>query len=135
MTKIQETLLNVFEKTTDLYWKTHSYHWNYLGPDFYQIHKMLDEQYNNLWSALDQIAERMRVQNLPAPVKLPQSEAKAKQRQDILNDLLNLQEEIIITLKSSIETLTKENDPAGTDFLTGRLAEHEKMAWMIKASI
>ncbi len=43
-----------------LYHKTHGYHWNVTGPLFYSIHKLTDEQYNDLAQAVDDIAERIR---------------------------------------------------------------------------
>jgi len=42
-----------------LYLKTHSYHWNVTGPRFRDLHMMFEEQYTELATAVDDIAERM----------------------------------------------------------------------------
>ena len=46
--------------TYTLYLKTHNYHWNVTGPKFFMIHKMTEEQYGELFKAIDDIAERVR---------------------------------------------------------------------------
>lgn len=61
-----DTLNTVLGETFRLYVQTHGYHWNVVGPNFRQLHAMFEEQYQNLWSALDEIAERIRIQG-PVP--------------------------------------------------------------------
>ena len=39
---------------------THLAHWNVEGSDFFQLHKIFQEQYENLFEAVDEIAERVR---------------------------------------------------------------------------
>jgi starvation-inducible DNA-binding protein len=50
-----------------LYAQIHGYHWNVEGPNFRQLHATFEEQYQNLWAALDEIAERIRSQGAYAP--------------------------------------------------------------------
>src|SRR5579871_6319221 len=50
-----------------LYLKTQNFHWNVIGPHFYAYHKMFEEQYNQLADATDEIAERIRALDAPAP--------------------------------------------------------------------
>ena len=50
-----------------LYLKTHNFHWNVTGPMFNTLHLMFETQYNELWLANDQIAERIRSLGYPAP--------------------------------------------------------------------
>jgi len=47
--------------------------------------------------------------------------------------LLKDHETIVCNLRKWITELGDINDVASEDFLTGRLAEHEKMAWMLRA--
>lgn len=49
-----------------LYLKTLNFHWNVKGPQFISLHKMFEEQYRDFWSALDDIAERIRTLDQPA---------------------------------------------------------------------
>ena len=50
-----------------LYLKTHGYHWNVRGPEFFSLHNLLEEQYREIWAALDDIAERIRALGELAP--------------------------------------------------------------------
>ncbi len=135
--KIKHTLDTVFGSVYDLYFKTHSCHWNVVAKDFHELHIMLEGQYNYLWSSLDQIAERYRVFDLPAPTVSHAVDASfsTESRDVLLTTLLSFADETIIVLREAIETLTAQDDAAGADLLTGMLAEHEKNAWMIRSSI
>ena len=53
-----EALKKLLGETYALYAKTHGYHWNVTGPRFNALHTMFELQYNELWAALDEIAER-----------------------------------------------------------------------------
>ena len=50
-----------------LYVKTRNFHWNVTGPHFAQLHKLYEEQYNQLAEAIDSTAERIRMLGAPAP--------------------------------------------------------------------
>jgi starvation-inducible DNA-binding protein len=39
---------------------THYAHWNVEGPGFFALHKAFEEQYEHLFKAIDEIAERVR---------------------------------------------------------------------------
>ncbi len=52
----------------------------------------------------------------------------------MFQDLLRDHESLIAVLRVSIGKLGEAGDEAGADFLTGRLADHEKTAWMLRAS-
>ena len=64
---IADGLSRVMADTYTLYLKTHSYHWNVTGPQFNTLHLMFETQYNELWVAVDLIAERIRSLGRPAP--------------------------------------------------------------------
>ena len=50
-----------------LYLKTHNFHWNVTGPMFNALHMMFETQYTEQWTALDEIAERIRALGFNAP--------------------------------------------------------------------
>ena len=58
--EIADGLSHVLADTYTLYLKTHGYHWNVTGPLFNTLHLMFEVQYNELWLAVDLIAERIR---------------------------------------------------------------------------
>ena len=53
--------------TYTLYLKTHGYHWNVEGPHFQQLHIQFMEQYTEMWTAVDELAERVRSLGYRAP--------------------------------------------------------------------
>src|SRR4051812_16275432 len=43
-----------------LYVKIKSFHWHISGPRFYELHKLLDEQAEQIFGMVDDVAERAR---------------------------------------------------------------------------
>src|SRR4051794_11287144 len=64
---IAEGLSRVLADTYTLYLKTHNFHWNVEGPLFNTLHLMFEQQYTELATAVDLIAERIRALGFPAP--------------------------------------------------------------------
>jgi starvation-inducible DNA-binding protein len=60
-------LSKLLADTYSLYLKTHSFHWNVTGPQFNSLHAMFETQYNELWLAADEVAERIRTLDVFAP--------------------------------------------------------------------
>ncbi len=69
-TQVAKHLSWVLSDTYVLMVKTHGYHWNVTGPLFPQLHTLFETQYNELFTAADEIAERIRGLNMPAPVSM-----------------------------------------------------------------
>ena len=56
---LAEGLGDILADTYRLVFKTHAYHWNVEGPLFYSVHKLTEEQYENMFAAADELAERI----------------------------------------------------------------------------
>ena len=65
--KIAKGLSALLADSYTLYLMTHNFHWNVTGPQFNSLHQMFMTQYTEQWTALDQIAERIRALGHPAP--------------------------------------------------------------------
>src|SRR3989338_9753996 len=65
--KIAQGLSKFLADTYTLYLKTHNFHWNVTGPMFQTLHLMFEQHYNELWMAVDLIAERIRALGVLAP--------------------------------------------------------------------
>jgi starvation-inducible DNA-binding protein len=126
-----------------LYFKTHTFHWNVTGPNFYSLHKLFNDQYEALFKSMDEIAERIRSLGSIVSTSSPrfQSLSSLKESGEVLDDktqlltLLNDHEMVIFNLRKWMTELNNTNDVATVDFLTSCLAEHEKMAWMLRAHL
>jgi starvation-inducible DNA-binding protein len=65
--KIAEGLKRLLADSYTLYLQTHNFHWNVTGPKFRELHLMFEEHYNELATAVDGIAERIRTLDVAAP--------------------------------------------------------------------
>src|SRR3989338_4269510 len=65
--KIAQGVSKLLADTYTLYLKTHNFHWNVTGPMFQTLHLMFEQHYNELWMAVDLIAERIRALDQLAP--------------------------------------------------------------------
>ncbi len=67
---LAELLEKALSDTYVLYAKIQGVHWNVSGPMFLSVHKMTEEQYEDLAESIDKLAERMRALGYAAPTKL-----------------------------------------------------------------
>ena len=66
---IADGLADVLADTYRLTFKTHAYHWNVAGPLFYSVHNLTEEQYEDMFQAADDLAERIRALGHLAPMQ------------------------------------------------------------------
>lgn len=136
-----DSLKAILGKTFRLYVQTHGYHWNVEGPEFRQLHALFEEQYTELWGALDEIAERVRCLGAYAPgnvaelMALAEDEAApAQSAEAMMAALIAGHEAMAADLREAIATAQEAEDEVSAGFLTDRLEWHEKELWMMKAS-
>jgi starvation-inducible DNA-binding protein len=128
-----------------LYTKTRRAHWNVEGPDFYSKHKFFEAQYEQLDEIMDQVAERIRVLGHYAPSTLKDYLALTHLTEHLhginegigfSKELLADHESIIMQLRENINHFANQLKDIGTsDFITGLMETHEKMAWMLRAHL
>jgi starvation-inducible DNA-binding protein len=126
-----------------LYTKTRNYHWNVTGPQFNDLHKFFEAQYEELNEFVDDVAERARqlggraygsLAEFAKTARLTEQPGTVPAAKEMLAALLADHEAVIRTLRGDIGAVTDRYKDVGTaDFLTGLLEKHEKMAWMLRA--
>jgi starvation-inducible DNA-binding protein len=126
-----------------LYTKTRNYHWNVVGPQFNDLHKFFESQYEALNEVVDDVAERARSLGGKAYGTLAEFVQHSRLREQpgkqpaALTMVANLQadhEAMVRTLRADLATVMDKHNDAGTsDFLTGLMEKHEKMAWMLRS--
>jgi len=139
--KVAGALSNVLADTFILYLKTHNFHWNVSGPMFPTLHAMFEEQYNELWLAVDAIAERIRSLGFSAPgsygefskLTYLQESPVATNATEMIAELLRDHETSARTARSALAIARTAVDAPTEDLLTQRLAAHEKTAWMLRS--
>ncbi len=137
-----EALKVLLSETYALYTKTHGYHWNVTGPRFNELHTMFMAQYNELWLALDLIAERIRALGHFAPGSSGEMLEHATIKPDngvpeaaeMVKHLASGHEAVSKAAKAGIKVAEKNNDPVTVDLFTQRAQIAEKTAWMLRAA-
>ena len=139
--KIADGLARLLADNFSLYLKTHNFHWNVKGPMFQTLHVMFEQQYNELWLALDAIAERIRALGFPAP-GTPSEYAKLSSipetggvpdAKEMVRILVQGHEAVARTARKIFPAVDKANDEPTADLLTQRMQVHEKTAWMLRS--
>lgn len=141
--KIAEHLSHLLANTYTLYLKTQNFHWNVTGPHFHSLHKMFEEQYQELANSIDEIAERIRALGKPAPgsfsefLKLSyiKDAAGSANANDMVKKLLADHERIIEYIAEVFPDVEEAQDEATVDLLNKRTESHEKTAWMLRSSV
>lgn len=126
-----------------LYTKTRKYHWNVTGPQFNDLHKFFESQYEVLNGIVDEVAERARqlgsvsfgtLAEFTKHTRLKEKPGQNPSAQGMIQELLTDHEAIIRSLRTDLDACANQYQDMGTsDFLTGLMEQHEKMAWMLRA--
>lgn len=141
MSKITDALSILLADTFTLYLKTHKYHWNVEGSDFYELHIFFEKLYNEIWEATDEIAERIRSLGEYAPGSFQEfakltniKDAATKLKGEaMIKDMLAGHEIVIKSAQKVLALCDKSGDAATADFVTGRIEAHQKNAWMLRS--
>ena len=139
--KIAGGLSRLLADTFTVYLKTHNFHWNVTGPMFNTLHLMFETQYNELWTATDAIAERIRSLGHPAPATYAEfgkltsiQETPGQPKADeMVRLLVEGNEAVVRTARTIFPSVEKANDEPTADLLTQRMQIHEKNAWMLRS--
>ena len=141
--KAAEQLGIVLASTYTLYLKTHNFHWNVVGPNFYPLHELFEEQYNELATAVDDIAERIRALGCFAPgsysqfaklSKIQETEGVSK-GEETVRILAEDNETMSRIAREAIAALEGTEDEVTSGLLGERMSVHEKTAWMLRSHL
>ncbi len=140
--KSADAVSKLLADTYTLYLKTHGYHWNVEGPHFQQLHDQFMEQYTEMWTAVDELAERVRALGHYAPVsyadmaKLSSLEEETSQPnwQEMVVNLAKGHEQVAKSARDVLRVAEDIGDDATADVVGPRITLHEKTAWMLRAT-
>lgn len=123
------------------YLKTHNYHWNVEGSDFYQFHELFGEIYNEVFGAIDTLAEQIRTLDVYAPGTLQ----RLKQLSSVVEDeglpapivmarnLYNENNKVLASLMSGYQMAEEMGELGISNFLQDRIQAHQKHAWFLRS--
>lgn len=138
---IAEGLKRLLADSYTLYLQTHNFHWNVVGPQFHQLHMIFEEQYTELATAVDDIAERIRTLDVPAPATYKQFASLSSIEEvegvpsgnEMVDILTHGHEQIVKTCREVLKRAQDGDDESTTALVSDRMRVHEKTAWMLRA--
>lgn len=130
----QATLFMLFQKT----WV---YHWNVVGSEFYQFHKVFGEQYEQMFEEIDRLTEHMRYLNIkPISTLSRVTEVshilEANNKLDdmgMVRDLISDNETLVNLLKQVAEESEQQKSRGTTNLVDDLNEAHGKFIWMLKS--
>jgi starvation-inducible DNA-binding protein len=140
-TRMVESLNQVLADSYALLGLTHLAHWNVEGANFFGLHKAFEEQYQELFEAVDEIAERVRaiggyavggLHRLASMAGIEEFTPPLAQK-DYVAALVTAHEKLLQDAIQARETAGQVNDLESQDLMIGRITHHEKTLWMLKS--
>lgn len=138
---LNDSLNQVLADSYALMALTHLAHWNVEGPGFFALHTAFQTQYEELFTAIDEIAERIRARGAYAIGGLATFAEAAKIREfaapmsqeDYVRALIAANEKLLADLATARDLTGEANDPESQDLMIGRIILHQKTLWMLKS--
>ena len=140
-TRVADGLNLMVADTYALMGLTHLAHWNVEGADFFPLHKAFQEQYENLFEAVDEIAERVRaldafavggLSTLASMAQLNEFKSPMPQK-DYVAALVVAHEKVVDDATRTREAAGESGDLQSQDLMVKRILWHEKTLWMLKS--
>ena len=143
MEEVINPLKTAFADTYAFYVKAQNYHWNVEGPMFAMYHDFFGKIYEEVGGAIDQFAEEIRAQNSYAPAAF----GRFKELTSIEDEVLIIKPEMMVatlfadnakvlaSLQAARDVADKYNQNGLVNFIEERLDQHNKHAWMLRASM
>lgn len=140
---VVKALTIVFADTYALYLKAQDFHWHVKGAHFKLLHELFEDQYTELATAVDDLAERVRTlgANVPATFSaLNEHKTLADSDSSISGDemvkvLVADHKELVAKLYEAMKVAQEAGDEGSIAMISERIASHEKNAWMLDSSL
>jgi starvation-inducible DNA-binding protein len=140
-TALSNSLNQVLADSYALMSLTHLAHWNVEGSDFFPLHTAFQTQYEELFAAIDEIAERIRAIGTYAIGGLGKFAQTAQMKEfaaplsqeGYVSQLLAANEKLIVDAMKARDLAGVANDLQSQDLMIGRITLHQKTVWMLKS--
>jgi len=140
---VAEQLKTFLADTYILLAKTQACHWNARGANFIGIHKLTEEQYNELFAAIDELAERVRALDTDAPFSLAEMQRIATLEEATQVHKIDDAIRMLVTDNKAMSERARElaldadeqDDLVTHDMLVARIEVHDKAAWLLRSNL
>jgi starvation-inducible DNA-binding protein len=143
MNELVAALKILMANQTFMYFKIHTYHWNVEGIEFSQFHDFYSDLYQDIYGAIDPVAENIRKLGEFTPISLGElynykTVEENTSRVDLIRDqlatLIADNDKVIESLNKVFALATVANKQGLCNFIADRLDTHAKHGWMLRAS-
>jgi starvation-inducible DNA-binding protein len=144
MDKLIASLKVALGNTFTMYFKAHSYHWNVEGMFFSQFHDFFGDIYEDVYGAVDPLAEELRKLDVYAPISLMEiygyktimeDSAKPATVHEMIVNLLEANTEVLNCLTPLFDVATTEKQQGLANFIADRMDAHKKFEWQLQATL
>lgn len=119
--------------------QTHICHWNVRGPAFFSLHAAFESQYTEIFTAVDNVAERIRSIGSLAPGGLENLArmsgigeiAENSSAEEMVGHLIVANQKLITDLRAARDLAAEGGDSESEDLMIARIQVHEKNKWML----
>lgn len=140
-TSVIDALRQAVADSYALLGQTHICHWNVRGPGFFALHTAFEQQYTELFTAVDEIAERIRALGSLAPGGLGNLArmagideiAEDASAEEMVQHLISVNQKLVATLAKARDLAGDADDSQTEDLMIARIQVHEKTIWMLKS--
>lgn len=134
----------VFADTFTAYYRAHSAHWNVSGPAFGAYHDFFAGIYEDLYGAIDALAEHLQKlgddapSNIPALLSCGTISPAVDQGNDprtLCVDLMEMNEMLLSSLMVAFHVASDADEQGLANFLADRIDASKKWAWQLRKSV
>jgi starvation-inducible DNA-binding protein len=138
--EISDMLRHLLADVFVLFMKTKSFHWHISGHHFREYHLLLDEQATQIFSMVDDIAERIRkiggaalhsIGDIARHQRLKDNDAGDCSATDMLRKLLDDNRHLTMFLRQAHELCNRHRDVATTSLIENWIDESERRNWFL----
>ncbi|MCC7337437.1 MAG: DNA starvation/stationary phase protection protein [Pirellulaceae bacterium] len=137
--QVIDALRQTVASTYALMGQLHLCHWNVRGKSFFSLHDAFQAQYTELFTAVDEIAERIRAIGGLAPGGLGTLAQKAGIKEiaedatadQMVQHLLEAHQKVLEDVAIVRDRAGEAKDLATEDMMIGRKQVHQKAVWML----
>ena len=143
MEELVKAMKIAFSTEFSFYLKSHFFHWNIEGPDFFEYHSLFESIYSEVYESIDPFAENIRKLGSYTPGSYTrlsmltqiEDETEVAPVGNMVHELLADNEKIVKVLKLVYDLAEREGKHGLSNFLAERMDAHEKHGWMLRASL
>lgn len=147
---VAQALQEVLKETYSVFLLTHNYHWNVEGPQFVSLHALFEQQYTELFQAIDVIAERIRalgdyalphyyeeilsgLQQVRNPVGREKDKTAVSER--MIHNLIEVNNRVVEAAQAAKQAAARAGDDESQDLAIERISVHQKTLWMLNSIV